>query len=309
MASPEPAVRRRKPEAKDSSASETEQQLPLKRVQTLSSSESESTSKKTSQPVKKPKSKKKKSKDDVDEYDTANIALDALRVISFLFLASCGLSYLVSNGETFFWGMSNPPKYLTKAYYKELFVRFPRPLSTRPLSVTNIPPQQGPIYLTPAELSLYDGTNPDLPIYLAINWTIYDVSSNRRTYGPGGSYHYFAGCDAARAYVTGCFAEDRSPDMRGVEEMYLPLDDPAVDKHFSRAELKEMKKKEREEALKKVHDGLKHWVDFFAKSDKYRKVGYVKMPKGWPGTEPRRPLCEAAAKGRKVRKIPGQKDE
>ncbi|KAK4197083.1 hypothetical protein QBC40DRAFT_207891 [Triangularia verruculosa] len=289
MASPEPSVRRRKPESKDSSASETEQ--PLRRVQTLPSDSDDDDAKKKEQLPKKPKSKTKKSKasEDADEYDGWNIALDIARVISFLFLASCGLSYLVSNGETFFWGMKNPPKYLTKAYYKELI--------------------QGPVYLTPSELALYDGTNPDLPIYLAINWTIYDVSANARTYGPGGSYHYFSGCDAARAYVTGCFAEDRSPDMRGVEEMYLPLDDPNVDKHWSRQELRELKKKEKEDALKKVNDGLKHWVDFFAKSDKYRKVGYVKMPKGWPGTEPMRPLCETAAKGRKVRKIPGAKEE
>src|SRR5205814_4778334 len=66
---------------------------------------------------------------------------------------------------------------------------------------------------------LYDGTNPDLPIYLAINGTIFDVSASRHIYGPGGSYHFFAGHDATRAYVTGCFTEDITPDLRGVEEM------------------------------------------------------------------------------------------
>jgi hypothetical protein len=132
------------------------------------------------------------------------------------------------------------------------------------------------------------------------------VSSNARTYGPGGSYHYFAGCDAARAYVTGCFAEDRTADMRGVEEMFLPLDDPAVDKHWSREELEALKKREREEALRRVEEGLRHWVEFFRKNEKYDFVGYVKRPEGWPGTEPRRPLCEAAAKGRKKRVVPGQ---
>lgn len=123
--------------------------------------------------------------------------------------------------------------------------------------------QRPPIYLTPTELATYDGTDPSKPLYLAINGTIYDVSSNRRTYGPGGSYHYFAGCDAARAYVTGCFAEDRTPDMRGVEEMFLPLDDPEVDRYFSKEELEKLKKKEREEALKRVDEGLRHWVEFF----------------------------------------------
>lgn len=132
------------------------------------------------------------------------------------------------------------------------------------------------------------------------------MSANRRTYGPGGSYHFFAGCDAARAFVTGCFAEDRTADMRGVADMFLPLDDPAVDKHWSKAELAEIKKREREEADRKVQDALAHWVNFFKNNPKYEFVGYVKQEEGWPGTEPVRPLCEAAAKGRKKRVVPGQ---
>jgi hypothetical protein len=130
------------------------------------------------------------------------------------------------------------------------------------------------------------------------------VSSNRRTYGPGGSYQFFAGCDAARAFVTGCFAEDRTPDMRGVVDMFLPLDDPVVDRHWSAAEMREMKRKEMEEAERKVEEGLAHWVNFFKNSPKYEFVGYVKKPAGWPGTEPVRKLCDAAVKGRKKRTVP-----
>src|SRR5687767_6243769 len=104
--------------------------------------------------------------------------------------------------------------------------------------------QNGPIYLTPEELAAYDGSDPEKPLYLAINHTIYDVSNGRHIYGPGGSYQYFGGCDAARAYVTGCFADDRTPDMRGVEEMYLPIDDPETDAHWTAAELAELKQKE-----------------------------------------------------------------
>lgn len=94
--------------------------------------------------------------------------------------------------------------------------------------------------------------------------------------------------------------------MRGVEEMFLPLDDPAVDRHWTGEELKEMRMREREEAEKKVREGLLHWVNFFEKNPKYERVGYVKMPEGWPGTEPRRGLCEAAKKGRRVRTVPGK---
>lgn len=92
--------------------------------------------------------------------------------------------------------------------------------------------------------------------------------------------------------------------MRGVVDMYLPLDDPAVDQHWSKAELEALKQKEREEAEKRVQQGLEHWVNFFRDSPKYDFVGYVKQPEGWPGTEPMRPLCESAAKGRKRRVVP-----
>ncbi|KAI1471204.1 cytochrome b5 [Daldinia caldariorum] len=251
-------------------------------VEELDTSESDASA---SAPVSKPKRKPKELVEDDEDYSPW---VDVLRVLSFLFVASCGLSYLVSNGESFFWSMRAPPKYLQVDWWKSQL--------------------RGPLYLTPAELAQYDGTDESKPIYLAINGSIFDVSSNRRTYGPGGSYRFFAGADAARSYVTGCFAEDRTPDMRGVEEMFLPLDDPVVDAHFSPEELAALKEKELEEARNKVHEGLLHWVRFFENSPKYPKVGYVKKDKDWLEREPRKELCLAAAKGRKPRKIPGQED-
>lgn len=167
--------------------------------------------------------------------------------------------------------------------------------------------QNGPKYLTPEELRQYDGSDPSKPIYLAINHTIYDVTAGSRMYGPGGSYSVFAGVDASRGFVTGCFKEDQTPDMRGAELMYLPLDDPEVDKHWTKSELKILKEQEKRQAEKKVYDGLKHWVDFFGNSKKYSKVGYVKRPANWLEKEPERELCAQAAKGRKPRKIPEDK--
>ncbi|KAK1772775.1 cytochrome b5 [Phialemonium atrogriseum] len=225
----------------------------------------------------------------LDDEDAYSPYLDIFRVLTFLFLASCGLSYLVSGGETWSWGMKNPPKYLQTTWWKSQL--------------------RGPLYLTPTELAEFDGTDETKPLYLAINGTIYDVSANRRTYGPGGSYHFFAGCDASRAYVTGCFAEDRTVDMRGVEEMYLPLDDPEVDAHWSREELEQMRVAELESAHRRVHEALKHWVDFFSKSTKYQRVGYVKLPEGWLEHSPMRKLCDHAAKGRVKRKIPQKEGE
>ena len=94
--------------------------------------------------------------------------------------------------------------------------------------------------------------------------------------------------------------------MRGAEEMFLPIDDPEVDRHWTAEQLRELRKKERAEAKQKVHDALKHWVDFFANSKKYHKVGYVVMEEGWKKKTPRRKLCDAAQQGRSKRKIPGQ---
>jgi len=157
--------------------------------------------------------------------------------------------------------------------------------------------------MTVKELALYDGHDESKPIYLSINGSIYDVSAGRRIYGPGGSYQYFAGADASRGFVTGCFKDDRNGDMRGVEQMYLPIDDPDVDSQWSVEELASKKAEELEAAQQKVHEALKHWVDFFAKSKKYHYVGKLKRPRSWDeGAE--KPLCEVAQNGRSKRPLP-----
>jgi predicted heme/steroid binding protein len=158
--------------------------------------------------------------------------------------------------------------------------------------------------MTPEKLAEFDGSDPAKPVLLAINGTIYDVSSGRRIYGDGGSYNHFAGVDASRAYVTGCFAEDRTPDMRGVEEMFIPVDNPEIDSHWTPQELEEMRKQEIEQAKEKAHKALKHWVDFFDKHEKYIKVGYVQREPGWLEKLEKRELCTAAQKSRPKRKIP-----
>lgn len=101
--------------------------------------------------------------------------------------------------------------------------------------------QAKPVEYTDVTLKQYAGQDPKKPLLVAINGTIYDVSAGKRHYGPGGSYSVFAGADASRAFVTGCFKEDRIPDMRGVEEMYLPLDDPEVDALYSEEEMRVQK--------------------------------------------------------------------
>ncbi|KAL5508103.1 hypothetical protein ACEPAH_5721 [Sanghuangporus vaninii] len=92
-------------------------------------------------------------------------------------------------------------------------------------------------------LSKYDGSDSSKPIYLAIDGLVYDVTEGRRMYGPGGSYHFMAGRDAARAFATGCFATHQTHDIRGLSD-------------------KELK-------------GLEHWKNFFANHKKYTKIGRV----------------------------------
>ncbi|ODA82100.1 hypothetical protein RJ55_00605 [Drechmeria coniospora] len=231
----------------------------------------------------KAKSKPKPKSVSAEDEDDYTPWVDVLRVLTFLFLASCALSYMISSGESFFWGMKQKPYYLRVDWWKARL--------------------SGPIYLSAEELATYDGSDPAKPLYLAINGTIYDVSNGWRMYGPGGSYSAFAGRDAARAFVTGCFAEDTTADMRGVEEMFLPLDDAETDAQWTAAELAELRVEERAAAEEKVHGALKHWVDFFANSKKYIKVGHLVVEPDWLEKQPRRELCKKAQGGRKKREF------
>lgn len=46
------------------------------------------------------------------------------------------------------------------------------------------------------------------PIYLAILGRVYNVDGKKEYYGPGKSYHHFAGRDGTRAFTTGDFTEN-----------------------------------------------------------------------------------------------------
>lgn len=52
---------------------------------------------------------------------------------------------------------------------------------------------------------------------------VFDVTKGKGWYTPGGSYHFFAGRDAARAYATGCFKEHLTHDLRGLGEHQLKV--------------------------------------------------------------------------------------
>ncbi|XP_021735340.1 membrane-associated progesterone-binding protein 4-like isoform X1 [Chenopodium quinoa] len=70
---------------------------------------------------------------------------------------------------------------------------------------------------TVQELSLYNGTDEQLPIFLGILGSVFDVTKGKSHYGVGGAYNHFAGRDASRAFVSGNFTGDGLTDtLRGL---------------------------------------------------------------------------------------------
>lgn len=59
---------------------------------------------------------------------------------------------------------------------------------------SNSAPTALPAYTT-ASLAQFNGEDSALPIYIAFDGTVYDVTSGRKFYGPDGTYHFLAGSD------------------------------------------------------------------------------------------------------------------
>ena len=175
----------------------------------------------------------------------------------------------------------------------------------------------------------YTGADPKKPIYVALNGTIFDVSSGSSFYGPGGHYGHFAGRDATRAWVTTCFQpEYLTWDMKGVEAMFMPkwmdeemenaangrftdaLPDGLRDQaatmlkkigKVTNAEKEQRRKEDAEEAKEKIEEAMAHWMNFFRNNPKYKEVGIVVERK--PLDEEREDfgVCEDALKQRPVK--------
>lgn len=110
----------------------------------------------------------------------------------------------------------------------------------QPRSTDLAPPKDDPF--TPEELSKYDGSDPNLPIYVAIKGAIFDVTRKAEVYGKGKSYNIFAGKDGSK----------------GLGMSSLKAEDAIAD--YSTLEPKDMKT-------------LDDWHKFF--SDRYNIVGRV----------------------------------
>ncbi|CAZ84605.1 unnamed protein product [Tuber melanosporum] len=228
--------------------------------------------------------------DDINTISRGISLVDILRVLTGALLLSVVFSWFVTDGESVTWGYK--PKALKWNNLKNLF--------------------KAPLVLTDEQLSKYSGVDPQLPIYVAVNGSVFDVSASPQIYGPGGAYGFFSGRDAARAFVSGCFKDDLTWDMRGLEEMFITgdvreLDDKELSE-ISRLEstgendsrvryLKKRRDKRRKEAWEDVKKAISHWENFFKNHEKYFYVGKVVHP-DLSGT-PVRELCEVARGSKK----------
>jgi membrane-associated progesterone receptor component len=97
----------------------------------------------------------------------------------------------------------------------------------RPKTVPTLPKADPPTVFktfTPPSLAPFDG-NDGKPIYFAVNGRVFDVSSGRNFYGPGGPYQNFAGRDASRGLASGSFDSSMlTKDLQGPLDKLDDLD-------------------------------------------------------------------------------------
>lgn len=98
-----------------------------------------------------------------------------------------------------------------------------------PQTLPRAPPPTVFRTFTPPELFPYNGLN-GMPVYLAVRGRVFDVTSGRQFYGPGGPYANFAGRDASRGLACGSFDEDMlTEDLDGPLDELKNLDDEQME--------------------------------------------------------------------------------
>ncbi len=104
--------------------------------------------------------------------------------------------------------------------------------------------------------------------------------------------------------MTGCFDTDLNGDLRGLEEMFMPVEEEAggdLTKEEKR-ERKLRRERERRIARKKVEEAVRGWERMFdgGKDGKYFQVGKVDRGpgSGWEGWGEVKELCQKAREGR-----------
>ncbi|KAI2618922.1 cytochrome b5 [Hypoxylon sp. NC1633] len=82
---------------------------------------------------------------------------------------------------------------------------------------------------TPRTLLPYNGLN-NMPVYLSVRGRVFDVTSGRNFYGPGGPYENFAGRDASRGLACHSFDEEMlTKDLDGPLDNLDGLGDEEMD--------------------------------------------------------------------------------
>ncbi|KAJ6183674.1 hypothetical protein N7519_004975 [Penicillium mononematosum] len=240
------------------------------------------TSKSSNGPDKEPTPRQHTINDETDQ-DHGISLLDIIRVIVTLLIACGGLSYYMTSSESVLWGYR--PWYTRWPVVKQWVVCETR-RSTRPC---------------------YPDTKPTFPLqwhrhqppplrrgerdHLRCLGKPYDLRTGREL-------QLLRGRDATRAFVTGCFKEDLTNDLRGVEVMFLPVED-VEEEGVTSAQRKIRREKELRAARARVEETVKRWTGFFANHAKYFEAGRVIEDGGVHG-EPW-PLCESAQKQRPKR--------
>jgi len=115
---------------------------------------------------------------------------------------------------------------------------------------------------------------------------------------------FFAGRDSARAFLTGCFKDDLTGDLRGVEEMYMPLDVDAPTEGEKRGQWKIRREQDKRDALRQVKEGIEQWAEVLRGDTgrPYFWVGIIKREDDWPNNLPLPTLCEPAQEARPTSK-------
>jgi membrane-associated progesterone receptor component len=125
--------------------------------------------------------------------------------------------------DAFYWVFTPLNASLFLVLITVLYLRF-RP--TPPVELPNAPPATVFRTFTPRTLLPNNGTK-DQPVYLAVKGKVYDVTSGRNFYGPGGPYENFAGRDATRGLA--CQSFDEEMLTKNLDGPLDPCDDLTAD--------------------------------------------------------------------------------
>lgn len=93
--------------------------------------------------------------------------------------------------------------------------------------------------------------------------------------------------------MTGCFKDDLTPDLIGVEEMFLPVED-VENEGLTSTERKIRREREVRQAREKIEKTVARWEGFFRNHKKYFQVGRVVDDGAVDSEKGRRVLCEGA---------------